>query len=410
MPSLIGMRDFVASPRQWLWQDRIPAGCLTVLDGDPCVNKSTLTCEIGARISTGRAMYGSDVAVPPGGVILLQGEDIPDEVHARLRACRANLGRVVVVDQNDPVVLPDHIPWLEGVIHEQNARLVVIDPVMAFLQPNANSDQSVRRALSPLAAMAERTDAGVVLVRHLTKGRGVNPLYRGAGSIGLIGAARSGLLVAADPSDPTRRVLASTKTNGGALSESLSFRPVARADSVAVEWLGVSPYSARSLLEAQADCQSRSERDDAMTFLYATLFSGPMLAREVKALAVQEGFSRRTLRRAKEGLGVVSQRVGFGPGGFSLWRLPDETFPHIHGRIVDEEETAAEPVDPTPQVASPPSIPPVPVVSNPVVPHPVVPERRRRLIRRRRALQPSNPPANSTPLPNPTAPDGSHRR
>lgn len=405
MPSLIRMSDFAASPRRWLWQDRIPAGCLTVLDGDTGVNKSTLTCEIAARITTGRGMYGSDVAVPPGGVVLLQGEDIPDEVHARLHACGANLDRMFVWDQNDPVVLPDHIPWLEAMVHEHSARLVVVDPVMAFLGPNANSDQSVRRALGPLAAMAERTGASVVLVRHLTKGGGANPLYRGAGSIGLIGAARSGLLVAADPTDPTRRVLATTKTNGSTVSESLSFRPVARADAVAVEWLGVSPYSARSLLEAQSDCQSRSERDDAMTFLYATLSSGPLRAREVLALAVQEGFSRRTLRRAKEALGVVSERIGFGPGGFSRWRLPDEAFAHIRERIADAAEPATEPINSTPRVPDPISVPPVPVVPRPVVWTP--PNRRRRILRRRPSLQLSNPPASCTPPPSSSDPDDS---
>jgi hypothetical protein len=122
MPSLIRMSSLAASPRQWLWQDRIPTGCLTVLNGDPGVNRSTLTCEIAARITTGRGMYGSDVAVPPGGVVLLQGEDIPDEVHARLRACGANFDRVFVCDQNDPVVLPDHIAWLDSVVHQHGTR------------------------------------------------------------------------------------------------------------------------------------------------------------------------------------------------------------------------------------------------------------------------------------------------
>jgi predicted ATP-dependent serine protease len=36
---------------RWLWPGRIPAGKLTVLDGDPGLGKSTLLCELAARIS-----------------------------------------------------------------------------------------------------------------------------------------------------------------------------------------------------------------------------------------------------------------------------------------------------------------------------------------------------------------------
>jgi len=47
--------------------------------------------------------------------------------------------------------------------------LVVIDPLMAFLSEKTDSykDQDVRRALAPLAALAERTRAATLIVRHL---------------------------------------------------------------------------------------------------------------------------------------------------------------------------------------------------------------------------------------------------
>ena len=76
---------------------------------------------------------------------------------------------------------------------------------MAFLGATANSfrDQDVRRALAPLARLAETLGAAVIIVRHLTKNSAEgNPLYRGGASIGIIGAARSGLL---EPVIPTMR-------------------------------------------------------------------------------------------------------------------------------------------------------------------------------------------------------------
>ena len=183
MPNLVNLHDFAPRPTQWLWQERIPVGSLSLVDGDPGRGKGLFTCELAARVTTGRPMYGSDAALPPAGVILLQGEDPLEEVFARLRACGANLDRVHVSGREDPAVIPDDIQWLEAAVRENAARFVVVDPVTSYLGPNVNSDQGVRRALAPLAAMAGRTEVAVLLVRHLTKGGGSNPLYRGAGSI-----------------------------------------------------------------------------------------------------------------------------------------------------------------------------------------------------------------------------------
>jgi subtilisin family serine protease len=72
-----------------------------------------------------------------------------------------------------------------------DARLVVIDPLMAYLGSDTNSyrDQDVRGILAPLARLADRTSAAIVVIRHFSKGQTPNVLYRGGGSIGIIGVA-----------------------------------------------------------------------------------------------------------------------------------------------------------------------------------------------------------------------------
>jgi len=66
------------------------------------------------------------------------------------------------------------------------AALVVIDPLMAFLSGaiDAHRDQDVRRALASMAYMAARTGAAVLIVRHMNKSGGTNPLYRGGAASG----------------------------------------------------------------------------------------------------------------------------------------------------------------------------------------------------------------------------------
>jgi RecA-family ATPase len=58
---------------------------------------------------------------------------------------------------------------------------------MAYLPGDAYKDQDVRKALTPLAKVAQRTGCAMLLLRHLRKGKGGEPVYLGGGSIGIVG-------------------------------------------------------------------------------------------------------------------------------------------------------------------------------------------------------------------------------
>src|ERR1043166_181412 len=105
-------------------------------------------------------------------------------------------------------------------------RLLFRSVLFAYLPNRTNTyrDQDVRRALAPLAEMAERTGVAVICIRHLSKTPGGNALYRGGGAIGIIGGPRAGLLVAKDPDDPSLIVLAQPKSNLGPPMPSLTYR------------------------------------------------------------------------------------------------------------------------------------------------------------------------------------------
>ena len=134
----------------------------------------------------------------------------------------------------------------------ERAELVVIDPLSAFLNGRVDShrDQDVRGALAPLAKIADRTGATILVVRHLSKSGGGNPLYRGGGSIGIIGAARAAMLVAPDPEDDGRRILACTKNNLGPMPLALAYRVVSDEERgcARIEWDGTTSHSAADLL------------------------------------------------------------------------------------------------------------------------------------------------------------------
>ena len=63
------LSDLTPEGTDWLWYLRIPAGDLTIPDGDPSVNKSSLLMDLAARVSTGREMPDG-TAGTHGGVLL----------------------------------------------------------------------------------------------------------------------------------------------------------------------------------------------------------------------------------------------------------------------------------------------------------------------------------------------------
>jgi archaellum biogenesis ATPase FlaH len=322
----------------WLWHRFIPFGMLTVLDGDPGLGKSTLLIDLAARLSRGEPMPDDIPTERAASSILLSAEDdLASVIRPRLDAARADLNRVFAVDRRssdgeirDLAVAAGDLQELELVIRQRDAKLVVIDPLVAYLPANinANRDQDVRRAMSLLRTMAERTAAAVIVVRHLRKAASENALYRGGGSIGIIGAARAGLLVARDPDDPdgARRILAVNKMNQASVATSYAFKLVA-ADGAAdphVEWDGPSRYSASELLALPDTAEDRSALADADALLREFLAAGKQPARVVAAWAQATGIAMKTLYRAKLRAGVAVSKVGR-PGERGqhwVWSLP----------------------------------------------------------------------------------------
>jgi hypothetical protein len=217
-------------PREiaWLWPGRLPLGKPALLEGDPDLGKSLITLDLCARLSSGAAFADGSPSPGPATAIILNGEDnAEDTIRPRLQAMGADLDRVYIPEAGEHagslLWLPTHTDKLEKSLAETQARLVVIDPLVAFLDAHVNlsNDASVRRALSKLAGLAEQHACAMLLVRHLNKRAGLRSLYRGSGSIGLVGLSRSGWLVARDPEDSQRRVLAQVKNNLGAPQPSL---------------------------------------------------------------------------------------------------------------------------------------------------------------------------------------------
>lgn len=324
----------------WLWAGRLPMGKVSVFDGDPGAGKSTVAVDLASRVTTGSPMPDGDRSIgAPRDVIYLTAEDgIADTLRPRLDAADGDPARFHVLDavastDDDgrmtwrPPRIPADCALLERIITDTAAVLVVVDVLAAYLDVrDGHADGDVRRALHPLARVADRTGAAVVVIRHLRKSRG-SAIYAGGGSIGVIGAARAGLLAAADPADETgtRRVLAVSKSNLAAMPSALAYEvvPAEEHGCARIRWTGLTHHRADDLL-AIVDTADAEEGADARSVLAELLADGPVPVKEVVDLMASAGFSKDQAKRAKARLHARSVKVGRpgDPGSGWEWELP----------------------------------------------------------------------------------------
>jgi AAA domain len=315
----------------WVWPGYIPGGKLTLLDGDPDYGKSLITIDIAARLSRGRPMVDGTGGGAPRRTLFLNAEDkVEDTLRPRLEAAGADFDHVFVLGREGvpggPVRIPRHLRRIEELIRSEWISMVVFDPLFAFLSRAASTGnyQMVRQAIGPLTVMAGRTGTGIVAVRHLTKEGRHKAMYRGGGSIGIIGSARAGLLVADHPKEKGLRVLTATKSNLAQKPLALVYRVVqSPAGQPVIEWTDIAEMTADEALHPPKE-PKREELGllRASEWLTAALREGARPAGELIAEALAAGIGERTLQRAKDAAGVISKLVNVdGKPKHWLWKL-----------------------------------------------------------------------------------------
>jgi hypothetical protein len=331
----------------WVWQDRVPAGKVSIWDGDPGQGKSVVSVNLAAHVSTGRP-FPDGATCEVGNVLLCNVEDgEADTIIPRLKANDADLNRILMFStvpdgrgSERLLDLPKDIPMLEERMVEHEIRVLIMDPVMTMLGGDANKDQDARKALAPLKKVAERTGAAVILIRHLNKSVGLKAIQRGGGNMGLIGVARAGLFFAPHPEEEDLRVVASHKSNLAPPAPSLAYQIVSSDVHGAprIEWRGSVDHTADSLTSGPQSPEDRSQLDATKDFLREELGDGSMEAKQVLKDSDEAGVSKSTLYRAKDALRVKSSKDGL--GGW-IWELPDKP----NRSISKNEDTPCEDLD-----------------------------------------------------------------
>jgi KaiC/GvpD/RAD55 family RecA-like ATPase len=334
-------------PFRWLWPERIPLGGVTLIVGNPGEGKSTGTMRITANVTTGEAWPDRPGETrPPGGVVLLTAEDrLADVVVPRLMAAEAALSRIEAISaikeyDNDGMPTMDtmfdisrHTDALQAVIDRQrDTALVIIDPVTAFLgKTDSHKNAEVRRVLARLATLAERNQVAVICVSHLNKNTGQSSSNRIIGSIAFNATARAVWHVTRDPDDSNRRLFLPGKNSYAKEPRGLAFRLIGTRDgdikSVKAVFEAETVYTTIDDLltpNRNADGNAITKVDDAATWLRDKLAQGERLSATLIEQGREDDFSRDTLFKAKNRIGVRARKVGFGKDSQWFWALPSD--------------------------------------------------------------------------------------
>ena len=300
----------------WLWDARIAVGKVAIIEGDPGIGKSTLTLAIATAVTLGRGLPGQPIT-EPGRVLLVPAEDgIADTVQPRLSKLGADLSLIDAIER--PLTLDkEGCTLIHNYMVGSKPSLCIIDPLFSFVgNKDTNKQGDARGIMDKLTRLAKHHNCAIVCIRHLNKGNKDKSIYRGGGSIDFTAAARSVLLVGADPADIRQRAIVQIKNNLAPLADPIGFS----LDRGVFAWTGKSDLTAEQILANEREAiEEAGALQDAIEFLKEILALNPVTQKQIMNEARQAGIAERTLNRAKARLAIKS-RKRIGDGNW-IWEL-----------------------------------------------------------------------------------------
>ena len=304
---LLTMSDIPAEEVRWLWYPYLPRGKITIIQGDPGEGKTTFVLALAALLTRGLPMPGCTESRPPMNIIYQTAEDgLADTVKPRLTALGADCSKVLVIDESErELTLSDR--RLAQAIQETDAGLFVLDPIQAYLGDGVDMHRAneVRPIFKRLGQLAEQTGCAIVLVGHMNKMQGAKSAYRGLGSIDFRAAARSVLLVGRSKDDPNMRVVVHDKSSLAPEGQSILFSLDSESGFT---WDGFCDTTASELLSGSGPTITKTEQAEKL--ILEMLESGEVASDKLLHRSTALGISERTLKIAKQNLGVSAIRRG----------------------------------------------------------------------------------------------------
>lgn len=302
----INMANVEVEQLKWLWYPYIPYGKITIMQGDGGDGKTFVALAIASALTRGDLLPECDTPLEVSNVIFQTAEDgYGDTIKPRLIQLGADCSRVIVINEEDKgLSLIDE--RIERAIIDNKAKLLVIDPIQAYLGRNVDMHRAneIRPVLRHISNVASKTGCAVILIGHLNKG-GNKSQYRGLGSIDITAASRSVLVFGKVKDDENEdiRAFAQSKANLAPYGVGIAYE---LSELKGFNWIGAYDVTPDDLLSGFTDNKGAKKVEEAEEFLKLLLLGKVVSQKDIVDMAIQKNISQRTLARAKSVANVCS--------------------------------------------------------------------------------------------------------
>ena len=174
---IISLDQVKMEPIDWLIQNWLPAGKLTLLAGQAGTGKTQLAISIAAMLSSGSALPDGTIS-PLLNTLMWSGEDdISTVITPRFKAASAQMHRIHLIQgvtelngQSRPFDFASDLSDLKAKAEQiGDIGLVIIDPIVSVVAGDSNKASDVRAGLQPIVDMAQELNCAVIGITHYRK-------------------------------------------------------------------------------------------------------------------------------------------------------------------------------------------------------------------------------------------------
>ena len=322
---------------KWYVDGLLPEGQIITLASDGGVGKTTLSVNLAACRSAGKACFldPPSYSCEPQRIAFLSSEDsVRKKLKRKLREAGANMENIVVPDFSEDTSgylreFKFGLPRMNEFISYFKPALCIFDPLQGFIPPQLNmgSRNAMRDCMAPLVTLGEKYGTTFIVICHTNKRKGASGRDRIADSADLWDISRS-VLMLGFTEDQGIRYLSHEKSNYGELMETRLFT-ISGEGQIVLQ--GTTWKRDRDFQQETAFDFSAPRRDEVKEWLLNEIDrnGGDILTAELDRRAKDNGYANRTLRRAKEDLKTEGKIEYFqtGAGREKAWHTRRVLYP-----------------------------------------------------------------------------------
>jgi hypothetical protein len=216
-PQLVALDSIEPQPPRYFWEPYFRLDNLNVVRGDGGAGKTMFLFALAAAVTTGKQPDGMPgiLQCGQGAVIYYGAEDDPGEYANRAALCGCDRKFLHVIDEGSTLPQLSDTETFRRQIRATGAKLVVFDPIQSFLGAGTDMNRAneVRPMLDALRALCREMGVTAVIIEHLNKATQQKAAYRGIGTVDIINASRSTLMIGYHPEERGMSVAIQIKAN-----------------------------------------------------------------------------------------------------------------------------------------------------------------------------------------------------